>query len=231
VKGEYAFHDDLESAAGKNCPRYVHVTNIAPERRLRILKDIPMKTLNLPKRYICGIDELAARSGHGITHVLSLVDPELPEMEHFESYGSMRRMVLKMHDIIEPKPGMVMPDPSHMKSILEFGHLVETESNSFGSLLVHCHMGVSRSTAAMVAIMAQAHPEEEEEHVFETLRRIRPQAWPNSLMVAYADDQLGRNGKLNAALRHHYGHQIKAKPDMGAWMSDLGRKKEVDMAE
>ena len=190
-----------------------------------------MKTLNLPKRYICGIDELAARSGHGITHVLSLVDPELPEMEHFESYGSMRRLVLKMHDIIEPKPGMVLPDASHMKSILEFGHLVESESNSFGSLLVHCHMGVSRSTAAMVAIMAQAHPEEDEDNVFETLRRIRPQAWPNSLMIGYADEQLDRGGKLKAALRRHYAAQLREMPDTGKWMATLGRQREVDMAE
>lgn len=190
-----------------------------------------MKTLNLPKRYICGIDELAARSGHGITHVLSLVDPELPEMEHFESYGSMRRLVLKMHDIIEAKPRMVLPEPAHMQSILEFGHLVESESNSFGSLLVHCHMGVSRSTAAMVAIMAQAHPEEAEDHVFETLRRIRPQAWPNSLMIKYADDQLDRGGKLTAALRRHYRVQLDAKPEVGTWMGTLGRQREVDMAE
>jgi len=190
-----------------------------------------MKTLNLPKRYICGIDELAARSGHGITHVLSLVDPELPEMEHFEAYGSMRRLVLKMHDIIDSKPGMVLPEASHVKSILEFGHLVETESNSFGSLLVHCHMGVSRSTAAMVAIMAQAHPEEAEDQVFETLRRIRSQAWPNSLMIQYADDQLGRAGRLTAALRRHYGFQVRANPDVGTWMGTLGRQREVDMAE
>lgn len=189
-----------------------------------------MKTLNLPKRYICGIDELASRSGHGITHVLSLVDPELPELEHFEAYGNMRRLVVKMHDIIEPKPGMVMPEPSHMKSILEFGHLVETESNSFGSLLVHCHMGVSRSTAAMTAIIAQAHPEESEDHVFETLRRIRPQAWPNSVMIQHADDQLGREGKLSAALRRHYGIQIKNDPKTGDWMTSLGRKREVEMA-
>ncbi len=190
-----------------------------------------MKTLNLPKRYICGIDELAARSGHGITHVLSLVDPELPEMEHFEAYGSTRRLVLKMHDIIAPKPGLVLPEKSHMKSILEFGHLVETESNSFGSLLVHCHMGVSRSTAAMVAIMAQAHPEEDEDHIFETLRRIRPQAWPNSLMIQYADDQLDRDGKLTAALRRHYGIQLATTPDVGTWMNSLGRQREVEMAQ
>lgn len=190
-----------------------------------------MKTLNLPKRYICGIDELAARSGQGITHVLSLVDPELPELAHFGAYGNMRRLVLKMHDIIEPKSGMILPEPSHMTSILEFGHMVEIESNSFGSLLVHCHMGVSRSTAAMVGIMAQAHPEESEDHVFETLRRIRPQAWPNSLMIRYADEQLRRDGRLSAALRRHYGIQLRANAETGPWIASLGRQREVDMAE
>lgn len=190
-----------------------------------------MKTLNLPKRYICGIDELASRSGHGITHVLSLVDPELAELEHFKAYGNTRRLVLKMHDIIDPKPGMIMPEPLHMTSILEFGHLVEAESNSFGSLLVHCHMGVSRSTAAMTAIMAQAHPEESEDQIFETLRRIRPQAWPNSVMIKHADEQLGREGKLTAALRRHYGVQIRNNPDTAEWMRSLNRQREVEMAQ
>src|SRR3546814_17627040 len=46
-----------------------------------------------------------------------------------------------------------------------------------------------------------AYPEEGEERLFTRLREIRPQAWPNSLMVGYADELLGRGGRLTAALR------------------------------
>ncbi|MBR7540181.1 dual specificity protein phosphatase family protein, partial [Mycobacterium tuberculosis] len=74
-----------------------------------------------------------------------------------------------------------------------------------GHLLIHCHMGISRSTAAMLSLLAQTYPDESEVRLFERLRQIRPQAWPNSLMIQYADDLLGRNGKLVDELRRHYG--------------------------
>jgi predicted protein tyrosine phosphatase len=95
---------------------------------------------------------------------------------------------------------------------------------------VHCHMGVSRSTAAMLALLAQIHPSEAEDRLFARLREIRPQAWPNSLMITYADDLLGRTGRLIAALRRHYAHQLKHEPKFLDWMTRLGRHRELDMA-
>src|SRR3546814_20141834 len=70
-----------------------------------------------------------------------------------------------------------------------------------GHLLVHCHMGGSRSIAAMLSLLAQTHADEDEGRLFARLSEIRPHAWPNSLMVGFADAQLGRAGRLTAALR------------------------------
>jgi predicted protein tyrosine phosphatase len=92
-------------------------------------------------------------------------------------------------------------------------------------------MGVSRSTAAMVSLLAQVDPHEPEDRLFERLREIRPQAWPNSLMIGYADDILGREGRLVAALRRHYGVQLRQRPEITAWMQRLARDRELDMAE
>ena len=51
----------------------------------------------------------------------------------------------------------------------------------------------------MAILMAQSGPEESEERIFSQLVELRPQAWPNSLMVAFADDRLNRQGgQLNA---------------------------------
>ena len=190
-----------------------------------------MKNLTLPTRYICGLDELKGNSDKGVVHALSLVDPDLPEIEYFETYGTMRRLVLRLHDIIDPVPGMILPEVSHVQAILDFGREIEGEGDATGALLVHCHMGVSRSTAAMTAILAQAHPENDEDGIFETLRTIRPQAWPNSLMIEFADDLLGRDGRLVSALRRHYGTQMRAKPELSDWMVRLNRGREVDMAQ
>jgi predicted protein tyrosine phosphatase len=187
-----------------------------------------MQTLEIPSQVICGLEELGAHSAAGITHALSLVDPDLPEIEDFRQFGNVHRTILRLHDIIDPMPGMVMPEPSHVRAILDFGSAIDPAIPS--RLLVHCHMGVSRSTAAMTAIMAQAQPGEEEDGLFSTLRQIRPQAWPNSVMIQFADDLLGRQGRLVSALRRHYGVQIKINPALSDWMGQLGREREVKMA-
>lgn len=191
-----------------------------------------MKTLAISTLTICGIDELPDNSAREVTHVLSVLDPDRPEIEAFGSYGAHHRVTLRFHDIIDPRPGQVMPAPEHVGEILRFGAgLRETATGrASGHLLVHCHMGISRSTAAMLALMAQADPDEHEDGLFARLREIRPQAWPNSVMVGFADEQLGRKGRLTEALRRHYARQLEVQPKYRTWMSELGRGREVELA-
>jgi len=191
-----------------------------------------MKTLAISTLTICGIDELPGNSAREVTHVLSVLDPDRAELDAFGAYGEHHRVTLRFHDIIDPRPGQIMPAAGHVEEILRFGEgLRETaEARVKGHLLVHCHMGISRSTAAMLALMAQADPTEGEDALFARLREIRPQAWPNSVMVGFADAQLGREGRLTEALRRHYAHQIEAQPKFRVWMNDLGRKRELEMA-
>lgn len=181
---------------------------------------------------ICGIDELSAHQARRVTHVLSVLDPDWPEIDTFQAYGEHHRTTLRFHDIIDPQDGRILPSHEHVQAILRFGsELSETiGAPAEGHLLVHCHMGISRSTAAMLALLAQINPGEDEERLFSRLREIRPQAWPNSLMIAYADDLLGCEGRLLAALRGHYAHQLKHQPKFLDWMTQLGRRRELDMA-
>jgi len=191
-----------------------------------------MKTLAISTLTICGIDELPDNSAREVTHVLSVLDPDRADIEAFGSYGDHHRVTLRFHDIIDPRPGQIMPAPEHVAEILRFGEdLRETATGrASGHLLVHCHMGISRSTAAMLALMAQADPEEPEDGLFARLREIRPQAWPNSVMVGFADAQLGRGGRLVEALSRHYQIQLDREPKYRVWMTNLGREREVGMA-
>lgn len=191
-----------------------------------------MKRLSISVLTVCGVDELPAQRTRAVTHVLSLLDPDWPEIDAFHGFGEHHRTTLLFHDIIDPAEGKIAPAPKHVEKILRFGSDLEASSadRTGGHLLVHCHMGVSRSTAAMVSLLAQANPDEAEEQLFARLRQIRPQAWPNSLMIAYADDLLGRGGRLTAALRKHYGRQLKRDPSFREWMTRLGRRREVEMA-
>ncbi|CAD5249896.1 conserved hypothetical protein [Bosea sp. 62] len=181
---------------------------------------------------VCGIEELPAQSTRKVSHVLSLLDPDLPELQSFVAYEAHERTTLRFHDIITPQDGRVHPTEAHVAEILDFGAKLRESAiqRQEGHLLVHCHMGISRSTAAMLSLMTQVNPEEGEDALFARLRTIRPQAWPNSVMVGFADAQLKRGGKLTDALRRHYAHQLEAQPRYRQWMADLGRGAEVAMA-
>ncbi|MDP9813027.1 putative protein tyrosine phosphatase [Rhizobium tibeticum] len=185
-----------------------------------------------PELTVCGIDELPSQSDRNVTHVLSIIDPDRADLEAFSAYGHHVRTTLRFHDIITPIPGQIMPTHDHVKAVLKFGEdfLSRQDRTARSHVLVHCHMGVSRSTAAMITLMAQANPDETAEALFARLVKIRPQAWPNSQMVAFADDQLGRNGDLSAALSRHYGRQIESQPQFRDWMTRLGRQAELKMA-
>ena len=106
---------------------------------------------------ICGIPELGSHCEAGVTHVLSILDPEWPDPPEFEDYAPHRRMALRFHDIIDPLPGRIAPTRDDVERLLAFGH--ELSDAETCHLLVHCHAGVSRSTAATALILAQAHPE------------------------------------------------------------------------
>lgn len=181
---------------------------------------------------ICGIDELPSHGSRSVSHVLSVLDPERPDITAFADYGTHHRTTLRFHDIIDPLPGQIMPSREHMEAILAFGRSLgeSREERTEGHLLVHCHMGISRSTAAMATLMAQAEPGIDDDEIFSRLRGIRQQAWPNSVMIAMADEMLDRKGRLVEALRRHYGHQVVAQPKYAQWMGDLGRGREVEMA-
>ncbi|KAA2237817.1 tyrosine phosphatase family protein [Salinarimonas soli] len=181
---------------------------------------------------ICGIEELPGHRDRAVSHVLSIIDPDWPDPEAFTAYDPHHRTLLRFHDIIDPLPGQVMPRRDHVEAVLQFGEDLarSRDERTEGHLLVHCHMGISRSTAAMTMLMAQAQPEESEDALFAHLAEIRPQAWPNSVMIAFADDMLGRKGRLTEALRRHYGRRVRQEPGFAEAMRRLGRAREVEMA-
>jgi len=184
-----------------------------------------METLAFSDLTICGLDELDSQSARGATHVLSLLDPDWPEPAAFEAFGPHLRATLRFHDAIEPAPGAVLPQREHAEAILAFGR----DAGDVSHLLIHCHAGISRSTAAMLMILAQAHPQEAEDAIVDRLLGIRPQAWPNSRMIAFADAHLRRDGRLTAALGALYARRLVAQPELAAAMRMGNRGREVDL--
>jgi predicted protein tyrosine phosphatase len=191
-----------------------------------------MATKLPPDLTICGLDELGDHSTRAVTHVLSILDPNWPEPEAFWAYDPHHRVEMHFNDAIEPGPGIELPQVRHVEEILAFGSAFQRDlaARREAHLLIHCHAGISRSTAAMTTLLMQADPEETEERIFERLVAIRPKAWPNSLMIGFADDLLGRGGQLTAALRRHYGRRLALRPELAEVMAGLNRAREVEMA-
>jgi predicted protein tyrosine phosphatase len=181
---------------------------------------------------ICGLQELDEHSARSVTHVLSILDPGWPEPEAFFTYDPHRRTTLHFHDEIEPAPGIELPRREHMEQILAFGRSLQRDlaERPDAHLLVHCHAGISRSTAAMTALLAQADPGLDEDAIFERVLAVRPKAWPNSLMIGFADDLLSRGGRLTQAMGRLYGKRLATRPELVEIMHKLNRAREIEMA-
>ncbi len=176
---------------------------------------------------ICGIDELDGHSTAQVTHVLSILDPGYPDPRAFAGYDPHHRVTMRFHDIIGPWPGWEAPEREHVEALVAFGEELDDAGENLQHLLVHCHAGISRSTAAMATLLARHTPLGEEEGIFERIREIRPIAWPNSRMIGFADDILGRGGRLSAALREHYQWQKPRRPEFMEELRRNGRGAEV----
>ena len=93
-------------------------------------------------------------------------------------------------------------------------------------LLVHCHAGVSRSTAATAILMLGQNPCLEEQ-VFQEISRLRPRNWPNSRMVEIADELLGCQGRFIAELKRHHARTAVQNPELAELIRLHGRAHEV----
>ena len=178
---------------------------------------------------ICGIDELDGFWAAGVTHLLTLLDPDWPTPPSLGGFAGHRHLDLRFHDIIEARPGFRAPEPEDVTALLEFGGLLGDMPEA--NLLVHCQKGLSRSTAAVMLILAQARPRMAAADIVAEIVRIRPRAWPNLRLVELGDARLARGGALVTATAAVYRAQLAARPRLFDAMIGMGRSRELDLAQ
>ncbi|MCG8561548.1 MAG: tyrosine protein phosphatase [Hyphomicrobiales bacterium] len=131
----------------------------------------------------------------GVSHLISLINdqfmistpPEIAPDNHLR---------LAMNDISEPQPGLVPPNQDHVAELIDFAIAWDRR----GPMLIHCWAGISRSTAAAFIALCTLNPDQEEDGIARSLRSASPTATPNSRLVALADEILGRDGRMSAAV-------------------------------
>ena len=93
-----------------------------------------------------------------------------------------------------PVDGYIEPQEFDIEKALLFADQVGN-----GSLLIHCHAGISRSSAIALAIIAKTLGAGKEMEALKGLKKINSYARPNKLMVWMTDEILKREMKLYKA--------------------------------
>jgi predicted protein tyrosine phosphatase len=189
------------------------------------------------KLTICGLEELAGHcEARRVTHVLSILDPGFPEPDSIHHFALDRRLKLNFHDVIEAMPGWIAPERWDVELLLAFGRglgqpaLDTVLKASDTHLLIHCHAGLSRSTASAILLLAQREPARAARDIVGQVIRLRPQAWPNLRMVEMGDALLGRGGEIVAAVGALYRLALDREPGLAEAMISAGRAREIAAA-
>lgn len=142
---------------------------------------------------ITSLREALYLSQHWATHTVSLVDPDYTLETPKPGENALLRCYY-FHDITRDMFDFTVATPEHIQDILEF--TAPLQSND--KLLVHCHAGISRSTAVACGILCQhgLFPD----MAVKQMLSIRPQAFPNLHIISLFDDRLKLNGKLKKAV-------------------------------
>ena len=144
---------------------------------------------NLPI-HICSLE--SAREAD-----ISLYDGIITIENSFEDnpfrYGDEypEQLILRFDDISVYIDDLIEPQEEHVLQALSFADKIGD-----GSILIHCHAGISRSSAIALAIISKRLGSGKEVESIKILEKINPHARPNKLLVWLTDEILDRNKKL-----------------------------------
>ena len=155
---------------------------------------------------VCPLSHVAAQvAARGPSHLITLLSP--PEtLPTPAGIAATRHLRLSVHDIDMPMADMIAPSAVLVERILEFGEGWDAAA----PMLIHCWAGISRSTAAAFTLACARNPDADEIAIAMRLRAASVTAYPNRRIVALADDILGRQGRMLAAVEAMGGNNFAA---------------------
>ena len=149
---------------------------------------------------VCGLEEVDEFIDD-VDGVISIMTPgytvyapsTITTLEAENRYSVLR---LEFDDIWAEiyKPGSEMISEEILSSIFDYADRFTESFGNDASLLVHCHEGISRSSAVAIAIYISLYgdPHDAVERVFHQ----RPQAVPNIEVIRLSDSMLNLNERL-----------------------------------
>jgi len=147
--------------------------------------------------YVCSLSKLQQTTEETGAKTLVTLISDGTQVDRPASIESNDHLFLAFNDIIEPMEGMTPPGVDHVEALIDFGRKWDRTA----PMVVHCWAGISRSTAGAYIIGCARNPDIDEEVLATELRAASPSATPNARLVAFADEILGRNGRMVDAIR------------------------------
>ena len=111
-------------------------------------------------------------------------------------FPAEQHLRIGVNDIIDPAAGTAPPGRQHIDQLLAFSRTWDASR----PMVIHCWAGISRSMASAFTILCDRLGPNREIEVARAMRSRAPHAQPNRLLVQHADDALGRDGRMIAAL-------------------------------
>ena len=130
------------------------------------------------------------------SHLVTLLSPE-HMIETPKGFPRERHLRLGVNDVVDVEAGDNPPARKHIESLLAFTRAWPAED----PILVHCWAGISRSMASAFTILCDRMGPGSEIVAARAIRARAPHAYPNALLVQHADDLLGRQGRMIAAIK------------------------------
>lgn len=150
----------------------------------------------MPRIHVCSLQRLEETTRlTGASHVMTLIkNTSMAPTPH--GIAAERHLKLDFADIVEPREGEVPPGREHVESIISFAKGWDRSA----PMVVHCFAGVSRSTAGAFISACLLMPERDELELANLIRMASPTATPNSRLIGFADEMMGRRGRMIAAI-------------------------------
>jgi predicted protein tyrosine phosphatase len=150
----------------------------------------------MPRLHVCSLSRVAETvRATGARSLVTLINLDTMVSRPAE-IDAERHLFIGMSDIIEPLDGHILPAEKHVLQLIEFAKVWDRNE----PLVIHCHAGVSRSTAAAFIIACALAPSRRESEIADAIRQASHTATPNRRMVAIADAMLKRGGRMSAAI-------------------------------
>ena len=119
------------------------------------------------------------------SHLISIGDPEMPMPPIFrDSFQSILRLTFRDTEWEQCMP----PRKYDVRKFIEYYQATKDESTGY---TIHCHAGISRSTAVGLCILYLMN--HSEKRAISRLMRVRPQARPHQGIISYFDSIVGSN--------------------------------------